>query len=142
MSFCSGDEKCDKCSGDCKSDKMPDFDNIDEVRAHTKKLTEDHLKEAQDVPPGEFAAKMYGILVPQLEKQLPSLGKKGLFRVVEALYKVPLMPFEKKLSKEEANVYAVLNRVLQCKMVMESEVLTEEYTKENVDMSLKPELNK
>lgn len=119
-----------------------EFNNVDEVNEHVKKYTTEELKGATDVNPADFAAKMYGILVPQLEKQLPSLGKKGLFRVVEALYKVPLMPFEKKLSKEEANVYAVLNRVLQCKMVMESEVLTEEYTKENVDMSLKPELNK
>lgn len=140
MSTCNGDPNCTKCNSE--KETQPEFNNIDEVNQHVRNLTDDALKGTQDVAPGEFAAKMYGILVPQLEQQLPSLSKKGYARVVEALYKVPLMDFNKVLNKTEANIYAVLNRVLQCKMVMESEVLTEEYTKENVEMSLKPELNK
>ena len=82
-----------------------------------------------DIPVGDFAAKMYSILLPQFDSQVNSLSRKGLLRVINSLVKIPLVDYTPVMSELEKNVYAVSDRLLQAKFVMISEVLTEEFTK-------------
>lgn len=87
---------------------------------------EELRKELEGLPVEDSAAKIFEILLPQFESQVEQLSKKGLARVLKALVKVPLVEFNFHLDNTEKNVYALVDRLLQCKFIIVAKVLEQE----------------
>lgn len=80
--------------------------------------------------PEEAAAGMYNILIHQFNAQLAHLSKKGAIRVLEAMVKVPFEDMQRVLSKQEKNLYAIADRLMQCKFIMQAAIVQEELDKQ------------
>ena len=88
--------------------------------------TKKQLEEFQNKPPEEAAAEIFERLIKPFDIQINRLSKKGMWRVIQALIKVPLVDFNFKLDETEKTVYYLANRLLEAKFVMVTKVLSDE----------------
>ena len=91
------------------------------------KTAEELMREQfNNAKPEEAAAAVYSSLIKTFNIMVEKLSKKGAIRLLHALVKVPFEDFNKVLSKEEKNMYAITDRLMQCKFIMESAIIQEE----------------
>jgi len=85
------------------------------------------LEEFRSKPPEEAAGEIYSRLIKPFDFQIRGLSKKGLYRVLQALIKVPVIEFYFKLDKREEAVYHLANRLMEAKFIMVAKVLEEQF---------------
>lgn len=100
---------------------------MEEVKAKTP---EELLKEQLQLDPFEAAAKIYENFIPRFDMLLHKVGKKGLARVLSSIIKVPLVEVNFKLDKDETELALTCERMLECKFLMTTQILSQHLSQE------------